>query len=300
MWQRALLAWARVTRAELASGQTSATARTAVSWHLGAVPDMPDVCAHLTVLDYGYVYAEQRGCESGEVIAMTEDWLDEGEMEQFDRWLYAYAPFYADDNYLNGVGTDPMPEEEVGALRTWAEETWMRLTGLPVALAGAAGTEGTEGTEASIAADTACDAGSVDAAGVFTSAAYGFCLQLPEGYAMMETAPGSFSLVKGGDIMDHSSPRIGIEVSAAGDRTLAGIADQMMADYAPVGTNVTAQPIMVHGVDGVLLDNLPGQDLNRRIVLLRNGQVYSLMFMPLSPEAEPLYRAVLDSLRFLN
>jgi hypothetical protein len=100
--------------------------------------------------------------------------------------------------------------------------------------------------------------------------------------------------------MDHLSPRIGIEVSAAGDRTLAGIADQMMADYAPVGTNVTAQPIMVHGVDGVLLDNLPGQDLNRRIVLLRNGQVYSLMFMPLSPEAEPLYRAVLDSLRFLN
>jgi hypothetical protein len=131
-WQRALLAWARTTRAELASGQTSATARTALSWHLGGVPDTPEVCAHLTVLDYGYAYGEQRACEGGEIVAMTEDWLTDEELAQFDRWLYSYAPLAVDDNYLNGTGTEPMPQAEAAAVQTFAEELWMRLTGLPV------------------------------------------------------------------------------------------------------------------------------------------------------------------------
>ena len=48
------------------SGATSASARTALSWNLGLVAYTPDVCAHLTVLDYGYVYAEQRACEGGD------------------------------------------------------------------------------------------------------------------------------------------------------------------------------------------------------------------------------------------
>jgi hypothetical protein len=132
MWHRALLAWARTTRAELATGQVSATSRTALSWQLGAVPDLPDVCAHLTVLDFGYAYGEQRNCASGDLIAAAEDWLEADEMQQFDRWLYAYAPFYAGENYLNGVGTAPLPDGEARALGTWAGELWMRLTGLPV------------------------------------------------------------------------------------------------------------------------------------------------------------------------
>ena len=49
-----------------------------------------------------------------------------------------------------------------------------------------------------------------------------------------------------------------------------------------------------------LLDNLPGQDFNRRVVVMHNNMVYSLMFMPLSPEAEPMYQAVLESLRFVK
>jgi hypothetical protein len=100
--------------------------------------------------------------------------------------------------------------------------------------------------------------------------------------------------------MNHISPRVGIEVSGVGDRTLSGIADQMMQEYAPVGMNVTPQAITVDGVEAVLLDNLPGQDLNRRVVVVHNGLVYSIMFTPLSPEAEPFYQSVLASLRFLN
>ena len=139
VWQRALLAWARVTRAELASGKTSATARTALSWNLGTVPDTADVCAHLTVLDYGYAYAEQRGCESGELVSTAEDWLSQEEMQQFDQWLYGYAPLYAGDNYLNGVGQEQMAESEAAAVQEWAAALWTRLSGMPVAPAADAG-----------------------------------------------------------------------------------------------------------------------------------------------------------------
>ncbi|MFN8469932.1 MAG: hypothetical protein U0X20_30535, partial [Caldilineaceae bacterium] len=126
------------------------------------------------------------------------------------------------------------------------------------------------------------------------------CILVPEGYGMVESAPGVLNIVAGGDLMNHTSPRVGIEVTASGGRTLAGITDQMMADYVPVGTDVTSQTLTIDGEQSVLLDNLPGQDFNRRLVVMHNNMVYSLMFMPLSPEAEPLYQAVLDSLRFLE
>lgn len=301
-WQRALLAWARVTRAELASGKLSATARTALSWNLGAVPDAADVCAHLTVLDYGYAYAEQRGCTSNELVASAEDWLSTEELQQFDQWLYGYAPLYAGDNYLNGVGQEQMAESEAPVVQEWAAALWTRLSGMPVAPAAAGGgsdsSVGSAGSGGSSAAGAAACGEAPAGAQIYSSAEYGFCILVPEGYGMVESAPGILNIVAGGDLMNHTSPRVGIEVTAAGDRTLAGITDQMMADYVPVGTDVISQTLTIDGEQAVLLDNLPGQDFNRRVVVKHNNMVYSLMFMPLSPEAEAWYQAVLDSLRF--
>jgi len=285
-WQRAVLAWARSTRAELAGGQTSATARTALSWSLGLVADSPGVCAHLTVLDYGYAYAEQRNCENGDLVSSVEDWLTQEEMAQFDPWLYNYAPLYAGDNnenYINGVGEASMSADEAAAVAAWAQTLWERLGGLPLTPADAA------------AASCAAAGGEV-----FRSDEYGFCLAVPEGYAVVETAPGSFSLVAGGDLMNHTDPRVSIEVTEAGDRTLADVTDQMVQDYVPAGEANEPQSATVGGAEGVLLDNLPGQDFNRRIAVVSDGRVYSLMLMPLRPEAEPFYGTVLGSLRFFS
>jgi hypothetical protein len=292
-WQRALLAWTRLTRAELATGQTSASARTALSWNLGLLADTPDVCAHLTVLDYGYAYAEQRACEGGDLVTSAEGWLEQAEMEQFDAWLYGYAPLYVDDNYLNGVGATDMAADEAAAVAAWAQALWTRLAGLPLAPAEADGTAaGADGTAVTCSAP--------DGGDVFESVEYGFCLVTPPDYAMVETAPGSFSLVAGGDIMNHTNPRVGIEVTEAGDRTLAQVAAELATNYAAPGDTVEPQPASVGGVEGMLFDNLPGQDINRRLVAVHNGRVYSLQLMPLSPAAEPFYQAVLDSLRIVS
>lgn len=294
-WQRAVLAWARITRAELASGQTSAAARTALSWNLGLVTDTPGVCAHLTVLDYGYAYAEQRNCENGDLVSSVEGWLEQAEMEQFDGWLYNYAPLYAGDNnenYVNGVGEASMSEDEAAAVADWAQALWERLVGLPLASADAS-------ADASAAGNTAAASCDGAAGEVFRSDEYGFCLLVPQGYSVVETAPGSFSLVAGGDIMNHTDPRVSIEVTDAGDRTLADVTGQMVQDYVPAGEAVEPQAVTVGGVDGVLLDNLPGQDFNRRLAAIADGRVYSLMLTPLNPEAEPFYQGVIDSLQFV-
>jgi uroporphyrinogen-III decarboxylase len=128
-----------MTRAELASGKTSASARTALSWNLGLLADTPGVCAHLTVLDYGYAYAEQRACEGGDLVSSVEGWLEQVEMAQFDAWLYGYSPLYVGENYLNGAGATSMTDEEAAAVATWAQALWTRLSGLPLAPADAAG-----------------------------------------------------------------------------------------------------------------------------------------------------------------
>ena len=282
-------------------GMITATARTALSWHFGPIPGDADVCAHLTVLDDGTAYAEQRTCAGGEIVTLTEDRLSQEEQQQFDQWLNSYAPLYVDDNYLNGVGQEQMPDTEAGAVQEWAAALWTRLSGMPVAPA-ATDTGSASGDTSGNTSDAGAAAcGEAPAGGqIYSSTEYGFCILVPEGYAMVESAPGSLNIVAGGDLMNHTSPRVGIEVSAAGDRTLAGITGQMMADYVPVGTDVTSQTLTIDGNPAVLLDNLPGQDFNRRVVVKHNNLVYSLMFMPLTPEAEPLYQSVLASLHFVD
>jgi hypothetical protein len=282
---------------EKQGGMITATARTALSWHLGPVPGDAGVCAHLTVLDNGNAYAEQRPCAGGDVVSLKQDRLSPEEQQQFDSWLSTYAPLYVDDNYLNSTGQEQMPDAETSAVETWSAALWTRISGMPLAETSADAPPASG--ETNTAAAAAC--GEAPAGGqIYSSTEYGFCILVPEGYEMVESAPGSLNIVAGGDLMNHTSPRVGIEVSAAGDRTLAGITDQMMADYVPVGTDVTSQTLTIDGDPAVLLDNLPGQDLNRRVVVKHNNLVYSLMFMPLSPEAEPLYQSVLASLHFVD
>ena len=278
-------------------GMTTATARTALSWHLGPIAGSTDVCAHLTVLDDGNAYAEQRPCAGGDVVALTQDRLSPAEQQQFDSWLSTYAPLYVGDNYLDGAGQEQMPDAEAGTVGTWSAALWTRISSIPLANAEGGAAPASGGTSA--AAASAC--GKAPAGGqIYTNSEYGFCILVPAGYQMVESAPGVFSLVEGGDLMNHTSPRVGIEVTAAGDRTLAGITDQLMADNVPIGTNVTSQTLTIDGDPAVLLDNLSGQDFNRRVVVKHNNLVYSLMFMPLSPEAEPFYQSVLTSLHFVD
>lgn len=128
-WQRAVLAWARMTRAQLATGHASATGRTVLGWFFAQLPDQANGCEHLTVLTYGYAYAETVNCEGGEVIDTSGDWLTDAEMEQLDQWLYAKMPLYVKRNYLDGQGGAAMSEAETMAVAQWAAAVRARIWG---------------------------------------------------------------------------------------------------------------------------------------------------------------------------
>ncbi|HSR33168.1 MAG TPA: hypothetical protein VLY63_21595 [Anaerolineae bacterium] len=133
----------------------------------------------------------------------------------------------------------------------------------------------------------------------------GYCLLYPSEYSLVQPEPGVAEIVVG-SVLNHVQPRVSIRVEDAGGRILDEAVAQMEADYVPAGWEVTRQDITVDGVEAVVLDNLPGQDLNRRVALVRDGRLYTLFLAPIGDEgsetrqqAEMLYRLVLDSLRFL-
>jgi hypothetical protein len=134
----------------------------------------------------------------------------------------------------------------------------------------------------------------------------GYCLLYPAEYSLEQPEPGVAEIVAG-SVLNHAQPRVSIAVEEAGGRSLAEVLAQLKTDYVPDGWEVTGQYIVVDGVEAVVLDNLPGQDLNRRVAFIREGRLYALFLAPIGDEgskirlqAETLYRQVLDSFRFLN
>ena len=321
VWQQALLAWARTQYAELFSGKASAAGSTVLAWGLGPTDDTETSCMHLTVLAWGEAYAEQRDCAAGGAVQdVTTGWLTTAEMEQLAAWTTDYAPLFAEQGYVAGAApastgsADAAPAARtplaelveapaVADVEQWAANVWLRLRG--VSTAQAAALPPAELVEAELVeADAAACPTPVGDAQLLVNAEDGYCLIYPADYVVEQTEPGSTSIVLG-SIMNHTDPRVGIEVSDAQGRTPEEIGDQFMADYAP-GFAVARGTTTVGGVEALVLDNLPGQDLNRRVVVLHNGRLYSFFFTPLgeTEEAraalEAFYQGVLASFRFLD
>ena len=169
--------------AELSSGKVSAAASTALSWRLGPLPEQPESCRHLTVLDFGYAQAETRPCAGGDVLDSSNGWLQTAELEQLDRWVYERAALYAGDNYIAGVGSQPTSDAEAAAAEQWAAGVWNRLAG------GAATAAPAPVSPAQpVAAPAACPAPSADTQ-LWVDVEHGFCLLYPAGYVAEQTAP---------------------------------------------------------------------------------------------------------------
>lgn len=287
VWQRALLAWARTQYAQLGTGQVSAAGSTVLAWDLGATDATTASCMHLTVLAWGEVYAETRPCAGGDVESLETGWLTTAEMEQLDTWLSQYAPLYAEQGYVAGAGDQPADAALSAAVDQWAEAVWLRIRSVTTA----------SGVVA------ACPVPDGDRQ-LLVMAEDGYCLLYPAAYVAEQTAPGNTSVVLG-SLMNHVDPRVGIEVTDGAGRTLTAIGDQLMAGYAS-GFDVLRGTTKVGGEDALVLDNLPGQDFNRRVAVLHNGRLYSFFFTPLGETDEAraamaaFYRGILNSFTFLE
>ena len=133
---------------------------------------------------------------------------------------------------------------------------------------------------------------------------HGYCLLYPSGYSIENPNPEETVLVVG-SLLDVSNPRAYIKVTDAEGRTLEQVADAVVADFP--GFEIARTSATIGGQDAVVLDGVPGQDISRQIVIVRDGRMYRLTFVPASEDAgeiytrmEQFYQMVLDSLSFIS
>jgi hypothetical protein len=284
-WQRAILVWARARHAELASGKTSAAATTALSWYLGQDYSQKNVCLHLTVLSYGYAQAEEIACEGGEVLNSAGDWLTGEELAQLDEWLDQRAPLSIDKNYIAGQGTQEMSEADQAALNNWVKSVHARIWDAaalanlpPTATANCAVAR--EGTQQVI------------------DARRGFCLLIPTDYTVFNTNPNEIVIAKE-SLLNVTEPRLSLSVIGAGARTAEQAADDIAASMP--GFDLKRSTVDIAGQKAVVLDDVPGQDMQRRVLFVDNGRLYDLAFSPADHAAlETFYQSIVADFKLLE
>jgi hypothetical protein len=144
---------------------------------------------------------------------------------------------------------------------------------------------------------------------LYTNTEDGFCLLLPEKYMVddtLTTETGTETAVFVESIMNTADPKLFITVEPANGRTLEEVTTARQEEFAGLGV-MFSFGYMLDGVPANQFDQLPGQDLNRQVLLVHNDQFYTLTFIPDDPEMvevyaemQALYDLVMDSFSFLN
>lgn len=145
---------------------------------------------------------------------------------------------------------------------------------------------------------------------LYTNVEDGFCLLLPEKYAVDDTLVtdngGTETAVYVESLMNTAEPRLFITVEPANGRSLEEVTTEKQEAFADFEV-MFSFGYMLDGVPANQFDQLPGQDLNRQVVLVRNDRFYTLTFVPDDPamgdvytEMQTLYDTVMDSFSFLG
>jgi hypothetical protein len=130
-----------------------------------------------------------------------------------------------------------------------------------------------------------------------------YCLAYPAQYKVERPNPQETILLIGG-LLNASDPRVHIMVTDAAGATAADAVDQILADFKDF--TLERSSTTVAGEAALMLDNVPGQEINRRVVFVHDNLLYQLMFAPADPAVgeafsgmEALQEQVLGSFTFL-
>jgi hypothetical protein len=140
---------------------------------------------------------------------------------------------------------------------------------------------------------------------LYTNDSAGYCLIYPEGYVQEGPAESTMiSPAPGRQGQEPQQPFVTIDVVETQGMTAAGMADQMMTDMPMF--EMERSELTLGGEEAVVLDRVPGQDLNRQVLVVHDEQLYVLSFFPSDPargetftQMETLYATVTNSFQFL-
>jgi hypothetical protein len=133
----------------------------------------------------------------------------------------------------------------------------------------------------------------------FSSDRLGLCFSYPQGYQQVPS--GDFIEIAGPGLPGSDVKALfWLEMSNAYDRSAETIAAQDLTLAA--GANIVRSTLVLGGEPAVVLDGMPGQDLQRRVYVVRQPTLYVLAFMPTrsgdqaaNEEMEKLYASVTGS-----
>lgn len=134
---------------------------------------------------------------------------------------------------------------------------------------------------------------------------HGFCTLIPEGFSVEH--PNDYEVVFIGPVPEWGTHALAIiVVRDAEGKAAAEHAAPLVAEAEGMGMAVTQTRVTIGGEEGLVVDGLPGQDINRRVFVVHGEQLYDILFvtaiMPDDPGYEPthaLYDAVTGSFAFL-
>jgi hypothetical protein len=132
---------------------------------------------------------------------------------------------------------------------------------------------------------------------------HGYCLLYPLGYKVEKPNDAEMALVVG-SLLNATDPRVSIQVEDAAGQTADEWAKQIAADFE--GFPIERSSVALGGVEAIVLDKLPGQDINRRVLFEHEGLLYELTFSPADESAgdvygrmETLYDTIVASFAFI-
>ncbi len=129
---------------------------------------------------------------------------------------------------------------------------------------------------------------------------HGFCLLYPVTHKVERPNPQEVALVVGG-LLNAGDPRAMITVTPGEGRAAADAADAIVAGFE--GFEIARSETTVAGEPAVVLDNLPGQDINRRVLFTYEDRLYNIYFSPIdSANPAPLdafVESILGSFTFM-
>lgn len=137
-------------------------------------------------------------------------------------------------------------------------------------------------------------------------AARGICLLYPDNFSVSEYGDGiGYTLVILSLMGNHESPVIWLTFEPANGRSLEEVTTQRLTDYAFPDTQ--SQTITLGSVPASMLDNLPGQDTNRRIVAVHDDRVIDIVidhigenYGAAGEQAEAAYNMITSSFQFIG
>ncbi len=162
------------------------------------------------------------------------------------------------------------------------------------------------GPTAESASDNGCPVPTADSQLLRNDPA-GYCLLLPVDFEATINEETNGAVVAAPATTPCHRERLFITVEDALGRSLQQMAEQVLTDNLIPGLEYELSPdAQLGGGPAFVIGKMPGQDLIRRVIALRDGRVYTLVFVPddatqqpASAEMETLYAIVMATFAFI-